>query len=348
MKRVKRIGTVTAAAFMIGALLAGCAENQGDLGNRNIRPNSVREDANGNKVIDKRFANDQSNEMNRINGRRLNSNNLIGSHQNYRLEMSPDIAERISRLTGTGTAYVMLTDRNAYVAVATDNRKKRKSLSRTNLGHAGDGTEPGTGPHSMNAGGTGNAQDDKFSGSGGTGIDPSNTSKTGTAQRDGTDGIGRRISGPNITGSTVNPNGSSLSGLGGTYGTLDGPEAGGGMQSSRTGTRSDMGPGPGQIFTQNAADGTEIGIGTTEAGRDIPQALKNRIAQEVVRMAPGIENVYVSAKPDFTERMTSYAMDVRDGHPIQGFIAEFNAMADRIFPVNSGILSRTGRRMQGP
>ena len=64
--------------------------------------------------------------------------------------------------------------------------------------------------------------------------------------------------------------------------------------------------------------------------------LKDQIAKEVKISAPQIKNVYVSANPDFVSRMTSYMEDVRLGHPIQGFIVEFNAMVDRIFPAESG------------
>ena len=68
---------------------------------------------------------------------------------------------------------------------------------------------------------------------------------------------------------------------------------------------------------------------------DVTAEMKERIAAEVKKMAPQIDHVYVSANPDFVSRMTSYMEDVRLGHPIQGFVAEFNALVERIFPVKA-------------
>ncbi|MFC4810860.1 YhcN/YlaJ family sporulation lipoprotein [Paenibacillus sp. GCM10023250] len=107
---------------MLSTMLTGCMEKHGELGNRNIRGNSVSYDMNGNRILNTRFANDQMNEMNRVDGHRLNSNNLVGLHKNYRMEMSEAMADRISGIKGVGKAYVMLTDNNAYVAVRLDNR----------------------------------------------------------------------------------------------------------------------------------------------------------------------------------------------------------------------------------
>ncbi|MBT2653668.1 YhcN/YlaJ family sporulation lipoprotein [Bacillus sp. ISL-18] len=36
-----------------------------------------------------------------------------------------------------------------------------------------------------------------------------------------------------------------------------------------------------------------------------------------------IDNVYVSENPDFYDRMTTYASDIRNGRPISGFFNEF-------------------------
>jgi YhcN/YlaJ family sporulation lipoprotein len=225
------------AALAVGALLAaGCAETQGDVGNRNIKPQSVLRDGNGNLVIDKRFADDQLNEQNRVNGRRLNSNNLIGSHQNYRMEASQDIAKRIREAEGLSDVYVILTDRNAYVAV---NRRI----------DAGDRLERGAG----------------------------------------------------------------------------GPD---GLPSSRTGSRIGLNSRP-----SGAAAGGDGSGGT----------LEERIARHVKAMAPQIERVYVSEEPEFVSRMSGYIQTARRGEPIQGFIAQFNAMVERLFPAESGIrINRTG------
>jgi Sporulation lipoprotein YhcN/YlaJ (Spore_YhcN_YlaJ). len=127
---MKRRWVALAAGVVLSAMLSGCMEKQGDLGNRNIRPNAVRRDANGNLIMNKRFADDQLNEMNRQYGRRLNSNNIVGQHRNYRLEMDRGLAERINRIQGIDTSYVMLTDRNAYVAVTLENGAAAQSQNQ--------------------------------------------------------------------------------------------------------------------------------------------------------------------------------------------------------------------------
>lgn len=222
----KRMAAI-AAGVLLGTMLAGCSEYQGDIGNKNIRQNSIRYDANGNLIKDKRFANDQLNEMNRVNGRRLNSNNVVGSHRIHKMEMSNRIADRLTQMSDIKSSYVMLTDNNAYVAVSLDEGEPKgnaKLMSRSNTGYMGE-----------------------------KGVNMS-----------------RRMS--------------SLS-----------------------------------------------------TGEDkLTDAIKDQIAKEVKRLNPNVENVYVSANPDFVGRMNGYMNDVRLGHPIQGFVAEFNAMAERIFPAKAG------------
>jgi YhcN/YlaJ family sporulation lipoprotein len=230
MQRAKAAIAVLAAGAM---MLAGCT-TQGDVGNRNIVQKRVLRDGNGNLVIDKRFANDQFNEQNRVNGRRLNSNNLIGRHQNYRMEASQDIAKRIREAEGLSDVYVILTDRNAYVAV---NRR----------------------------------------------IDADDRPRREAAGSDG-------------------------------------------QPSSRTASRA------GLKGKSGAGEGGKSG-GT----------LEERIARHVKEMAPQIERVYVSEEPDFVSRMSEYVQTARRGEPIQGFIAQFNAMVERLFPAESGIrINRTG------
>jgi YhcN/YlaJ family sporulation lipoprotein len=215
------------AGVLLSTMLAGCMENQGDVGNKNIRSNSIRYDANGNILKDKRFADDQMNEKNRVNGRRLNSNNIIGSHKNYHMEMSEKIAESITRMGTVKSSYVMLTDHNAYVAVSLVEEKPSgnpKMMSRTNSGYMGKE----------------------------------------------------------------------------------------GVRMSRQ-------------------------MSTLSTGHHMLTAqIKDEIAGEVKRLRPSVEHVYVSANPDFVGRMNAYMNDVKLGHPIQGFIAEFNAMAERVFPAKSG------------
>jgi YhcN/YlaJ family sporulation lipoprotein len=183
----------------------------GDVGNKNIRNNSVRENAMRGYAADeyglrsgsttRRFARDENNEQNRIYGKQKINNNVIGMHGNSRIETSDRVANKIAAIPGIDSAYVMMTDHNAYVAV--------KEKDKANSGQAA-----------------------------------------------------------------------------------------------------------------------------------ITDGMKDKIAQQVRALSPSVENVYVSANPDFTGRMEGYMRDVRAGHPIQGFLNEFNALVERIFPAPSGTRTR--------
>ncbi|WP_080833890.1 YhcN/YlaJ family sporulation lipoprotein [Cohnella massiliensis] len=125
---------LAASTLVLSAALAlsGCAANQGDLGNKNIRPNNA-----GNmRGLNNRFANDQANEMNRIHGTQQMNNNVVGLHGNTNMELSDDIANKLAALPEIKSAYVMLTDRNAYVAITeeTNGRQRVKGTYRSNNG----------------------------------------------------------------------------------------------------------------------------------------------------------------------------------------------------------------------
>ncbi|MCM3629014.1 YhcN/YlaJ family sporulation lipoprotein [Paenibacillus glycanilyticus] len=270
------------ASVALATTLAGCAANQGGIGNKNFQPNSVRYDANGNGIRNlaapgtlnnKRFANDQMNEMNRVNGRRLNSNNIVGSHKNYKMEMSDEIAKRLVAMNTVKTANVMLTDNNAYIAVSFEDHTRglsAKSYSRTNL------SSP---------------------------ITDTNRRMNGTYGTNGKYG---------------------MNGMNGTFGmnpAMDGHSNNNGMR----------------------------GLSTTETGESrLTEKIKSDIAAEVKRLHPSVQHVYVSANPDFVDRMNSYMGDVRLGHPIQGFVSEFNAMVERIFPANATHLSAKNTKHTTP
>lgn len=60
--------------------------------------------------------------------------------------------------------------------------------------------------------------------------------------------------------------------------------------------------------------------------------LKNRISDEVRHLDRDIDNVYVSADPDFFNRMGGYARDIRNGEPIQGLADQVTETIRRVFP----------------
>mgnify|MGYP001954090581 CR=1 FL=1 len=74
----------------------------------------------------------------------------------------------------------------------------------------------------------------------------------------------------------------------------------------------------------------------TTGAWDVSQEIKDRIADKVRSIHPNIRNVYVSANPDFVERMNILAEEIRNGRPIEGLLNEFNNIIQRVFPTNSG------------
>jgi YhcN/YlaJ family sporulation lipoprotein len=219
-----RKGWAASAALFTAALaVGGCmSNNTGDVGQKNIRPYYANDyEKNGNRLngvhsfgsatYRTRFASDQANERNRFMGRDGLGHNIVGAHDNYRIEMNGQIAAQLAALPGVRSAYVLLTDHNAYVGVITDP-----------------------------------------AGSAGT---------------------------------------------------------------------------------------TRVASG---AGWDLGGALKDRVADHVKAMAPRIQNVYVTANPDFLARLQSYTQAAGDGHPVQGFLAEFNALAERVFPGAHGTSGTRG------
>jgi YhcN/YlaJ family sporulation lipoprotein len=72
--------------------------------------------------------------------------------------------------------------------------------------------------------------------------------------------------------------------------------------------------------------------GTSQGNNGITDALKADIAQKVKSVHPNVQNVYVSANPDFVGRMRGYGERFQDGQPIRGMINEFNTLVNRIFP----------------
>jgi len=207
-----RKGIVAGSVLLSSAIaLSGCMNNTGDLGNKNIRNNSVQNNAVRQYGVDggrmngsaprMRFANDSDNDQNRMYGKRRINNNVIGMHGNSRIESSDRIANKISAMPGIGSAFVVMTDHNAYVAVKEEAKSNAGSTALTN-------------------------------------------------------------------------------------------------------------------------------------------EVKDKIANQVKALSPSVENVYVSANPDFVSRMEGYAADVKAGHSIQGFLAEFNALVERVFPAPSGTRAR--------
>ncbi|MDV2582488.1 YhcN/YlaJ family sporulation lipoprotein [Alkalibacillus haloalkaliphilus] len=65
---------------------------------------------------------------------------------------------------------------------------------------------------------------------------------------------------------------------------------------------------------------------------DLSDEVKEEVADVVNSTKQDLNNVYVSANPDFFNMVNDYTQRVNEGDPIEGFFEEFNAMLDRVFP----------------
>ncbi|MDR0266991.1 YhcN/YlaJ family sporulation lipoprotein [Paenibacillus sp.] len=86
--------------------------------------------------------------------------------------------------------------------------------------------------------------------------------------------------------------------------------------------------------------GTSGTFQTYSQNYNVGAHIKTKIDNCVKKADPSIKNVYVSANPDFVQRVNNYAADLKNGHPIRGAVSEFSTMVERIFPLNTGTTNR--------
>lgn len=66
--------------------------------------------------------------------------------------------------------------------------------------------------------------------------------------------------------------------------------------------------------------------------QEVTPEIKEKIAAKVKSLNGNIKDVYISANPDFIERMNVYADEFRNGRPLSGFVKELGALVERVFP----------------
>jgi spore cortex protein len=71
---------------------------------------------------------------------------------------------------------------------------------------------------------------------------------------------------------------------------------------------------------------------TDRSRKELPNTLKDKISKEVKKADNDIDNVYVSLNPDFFDRMTDYARELRNGHPVKGLYDQISGTIKRVFP----------------
>jgi YhcN/YlaJ family sporulation lipoprotein len=69
-----------------------------------------------------------------------------------------------------------------------------------------------------------------------------------------------------------------------------------------------------------------------DTNAQISRSIEDQIAAQVRATDPNIQNVYVSTSPELVDRFNAYVRDVQQGRPVSGFVNEFNAIVQRIFP----------------
>lgn len=156
--------------------------------------------------------------------------------------------------------------------------------------------------------------------SNGTGINDSNIMGTGT----GTGGTMMGLGAPTQNG--VSSNVTNQTGGGGNYPT-NRAHGYGSLGTSSYGLMRGL--------TTSPTPGTGNGVGGNE-DQYITQEVKDMIADTVKKSDSTITNVYVSANPEFVDRVGGYVSDVANGHPISGIADEFQTLVNRIFPTKSG------------
>ncbi|OXM17088.1 YhcN/YlaJ family sporulation lipoprotein [Paenibacillus herberti] len=332
---------VLAAGLVLSTALAGCGTHQGGLGNKNIRNNDM-----GNyRLLEKRFANDGMNEMNRVKGSQMNGNNIIGNHKNYRLQSNRQIANDIKKIPGVRDAYVMTTNGNAYVAIGLKGESivgntrsgNEMGYSSSNTGRMGAmniSPRSGMGTNNMNMrmnNGISRLETDVEHGMNRLGNDMNKGMKA--VERGMNNMIGNRP--VERLGNDVNRGMNSVErGMGNmidNFGrTVERPGNNGYSSTSNGynayGSNSNATNNRGQRLN-GLADNNNIYM-----DRTLTDDYKKQVADAVRKNMPSIDMVFVSANPDYFSRMKGYDNDDMQGKAVQGYLAEFNAMVERVFP----------------
>ncbi len=167
---------------VIGALaltsLTACMNNRDGVGTTDqVRNQSVRPYGNGADRLG----------MNRWDNPR--GTNFTSRHNNTRMEMSQDIADRIAAMGDVDSAYVLLTDKNAYVGVVLNNNNRNALGTRGNMNMTTPNGNLGTNGN-MNRGTT-NRPYTGF----GAALNERETGMNGTAANDIPESVKTRISG---------------------------------------------------------------------------------------------------------------------------------------------------------
>ncbi|WP_174734617.1 YhcN/YlaJ family sporulation lipoprotein [Mesobacillus harenae] len=68
---------------------------------------------------------------------------------------------------------------------------------------------------------------------------------------------------------------------------------------------------------------------------DVSKDIEKKVSKAVKDADDNIQNVFVSANPEFVDRMRGYRDTANEGRPLAGIGEEFNEMVRRIFPTRN-------------
>lgn len=286
-KKATAISLSLSTAIFVMAGLTGCGTSTKD---NNLHTKSVRHEVKG--------INRYGVESNGMDGIRAKS---YRTHNVTNLKSSDELAKRIAEMKEVKSASVMLTDRNAYVAVRLTDGHTGKLESKS-LRNRANGTMR-TESYNQDMGGL------RVHGGNGT-MSPYSTS-----------GIAPGLNTNAATDRSHMGNDRSIYGTMGTgsYGMMRGLTNSG---NARTMTDGHYGMKSETSRIDSTDDNT-------------PEEIKSKISAKIKQFAPHVENVYVSANPDFVQHVETYSKDIRNGKPVSGMINTFQSMVERIFPTNA-------------
>lgn len=262
--------------------MTGCGMNA----KSNIRTQNVRNDQNHMRPY-------STNEAGRYNA---------GYHHIGSMRFSSALSTQVAKLPGVRAAHVVLTDRDAYVAVRlmeNNNTSRTNSYNRSNTNSYGlNGT---TDMNNMygNRGGNSIAGD------------------IGRAGRD----VGRGVvdTGRDIVGGVANTGRNVVNDIGNT---------GRNMMNDVTG-RGNSGN-----SRMNSYNGTGTGMGMNQD--QVPQNVRDEITRLIKRSNKVVQNVYISSDESFMNEVEGYSTNSRGGGVIQDTMTGFERLVNRIFPFGNG------------
>lgn len=281
-------------AAVIGASVAALAACGGQTGANDMPQNGYRTNATG-------------------AGQDVRGTTGWSTHNNRSLRLNQEVARAIERLDGISRARVIVGDRNAYVAVETNgNAGNNPALGGSNARHSMSADDYG-----MRGNYYGATDSRAF------------PMLRGQGSFDGRNGTGRKAAGtdsaaPEMYGlNGAARNGSNALGLvGGGEANRTGEAQNGARQNVRGNDATE------QYMYNGGAYGR---MDAYRNNNGLSQQVRGRVESIVRSLVPDLDNVYVSADPNFVERLGTFSDNSFGNGNGRNLISEFNAWVGRIF-----------------